>query len=205
MKKEVLTGESELEANTLSGTLESLPPPAACRCEEACAVWWKGAPVNSAPGVISPCRLRRKSCGSPGQAHGLHIFLSPYYTIFANRKRSSCSPSPALLGKVLVSTSQWEDPSSVEHACQKSALQISVWWCSPLWHPENEKYGYNYKWNLVFFLRFPSQWLINILSNGALLNDTQSKKKAKALYTLLKSSGHIFIDSKFHNLITHHW
>lgn len=101
MKKEVLTGESELEANTLSSTPESLSHPAACRCEEACAVWWKGTPINSAPDVshLSPCCLRRKSFGSPGQVDSLHIFLAPYYTIFANRKRSSCSPSPATPGK----------------------------------------------------------------------------------------------------------
>lgn len=120
MKKEVLTDESELEANTLSGTLESLSLPAVCRCEEACAVWWKGTPINSAPGVshLSSCRPRMKSFGSPGQVDSLHIFLAPYCMILVNRKRSNCSPSPALLGKVLVSTSRWEDPSSVEYECQ---------------------------------------------------------------------------------------
>lgn len=121
---------------------------------------------------------RMKPFGSPGQVVSLHIFLAPYYMILANRKRSNCSPSPIFLGKVLVSTSQWEDPSPVECECQ-ALPYISGLWCSPLWHPENEKYGYSCKWNIVFFLRFPSQCLNNILSNGALLMIYNQGKKVK--------------------------
>lgn len=182
MKNEFLKGESELEANTLSRNLDSLSLPAVCKCEKACAVWWEGALIYSASGVLylSSSQPRMKSFGSPCQVDSLHIFLAPCYVILANRKRSNCSLSPAFLGKVLISTSQWEDHSSAEYECQ--ALPFKFLYCDALLCDILRMKSMAITINATLFFSWGSLhsgWLINILNNGTLLTIRNQRKKLK--------------------------
>lgn len=178
MKKEVLKGESELEANILSSSLESL--------SSCCLQVWEGlcclvkrnshqqCPRCFTPKPLSP---QDEALWEPWSGIQPTYIPSTLLRDFGQQEEEQLQPLSSFPGKGLGI-----------HITVRRLFVCRVWralpfksvlWSSSLWHPVNEKHCYNYKLNLVFFLRFPSQWLINILSNGTLLMMCNQRKKLK--------------------------